>query len=159
MSWLKRLRTDRSGAALIEFTLVAPLLLLVGLGIFEFGNVLYGHHLVNTGVHDAARYLARVDDPTASEAAAKQLAVYGQIGGSAKRVSWWGTGDVSVSLTSIPNPIDVVTGARAYRGPDPIRTVRVSTTATYPGLGFLAYLGLGSALTFSLYHEERVISE
>jgi Flp pilus assembly protein TadG len=113
MSWLKRLRTDGSGAALIEFTIVAPLLLLVGLGIFEFGNVLYGHHLVNTGVHDAARYLARVDDPTASAASAKQLAVYGQIGGSAKRVSWWGTGDVSVSLSSIPNPIDEVTGARA----------------------------------------------
>ena len=159
MSCLKRLRSDGSGAALIEFTILAPLLLLLGLGVFEFGNVLYGHHLVNTGVHDAARYLARVDDPTASAASAKELAVYGQIGGSAKRVAWWTTSDVAVSLTSIPNPIDEVTGARAYRGPDPIRIVRVTATATYPGLGFLTYLGLGSALTFSLYHEERVISE
>jgi Flp pilus assembly protein TadG len=159
MFLLKHLRSDDLGAAAIEFTLALPVLLLLGLGIFEFGSVLYGHHLVNTGLHDAARFLARLDDPLASGTAAKELAVYGAIGGSSKRVAWWNTSDVSITLATISNPINPATGSRTYRGTDPLRIVRVSTTTTYPGLGFLNYLSLGSALTFNLYHEERVIGE
>jgi Flp pilus assembly protein TadG len=147
------------GAALVEFTAVVPFLVFLGLGAFEFGNALYGHHVITTGLRDASRYLARLDDPSASETAAKQLAVYGAIGGTTKRVSWWSVGDVSVSLATIANPVDPSTGARTYRGPDPIRVVRVGTAATYPGLGLFAVLGLGPTLTISTYHEERVIGD
>ena len=150
---------DRTGASLVEFTIVLPFLLILGLGVFEFASALYQHHLITTGLHDAARYLARVDDPNAKAAAGKELAVYGEIGGSTKRVPWWNVGDVAVSLQDIANPVDPSTGARIYRGGDPIQVVRVSTTATYPGIGFLSYLGFGSGIPVSAFHEERVIYE
>jgi Flp pilus assembly protein TadG len=154
-----RLCRNQNGAALVEFTVVLPFLVFLGLGAFEFSNALYGHHVITTGLRDAARYLARLDDPTAAETAAKQLAVYGEIGGASKRVSWWDVGDITVALTTIANPADPDTGARTYRGPDPIRVVRVVTTATYPGLGFFAVLGLGSTLAINTFHEERVIGD
>ena len=151
--------SDRAGAALIEFTVVAPFLLVLGLGVIEFGNVLYRHQLILTGVRDAARYLSRVDDPNAWATDAKQLAVYGEIGGATNRVPWWNVGDVTVAVTSIDNPVDPDTGARTYRGGEQILIVRVSTTATYPGVGVLGFLGLGSSLSVSAFHEERVIHE
>jgi Flp pilus assembly protein TadG len=158
---LRQLWADRRGASLVEFTVVMPFLVVLGFGTFEYGSALYGHHMVTTGLRDAARYLARVDDPTSSteQDKAKQLAVYGQIGGSTKRVSWWGTGNVNVSTSTIANPVDPNTGFRTYRGPDPIRVVRVATTATYPGLGLLAVIGLGPTLPINVYHEERSIGE
>ena len=159
MSTVKKLSNDRQGAALVEFTVVLPFLLVLGFGVFEFGNLLYGYHLINTGIEDAARYLSRVDDPNAKAAQAKELAVYGQIGGSSKRVAWWNVGDITVAVTPIANPVDPGTGTRTYRGPDPIQVVRVSTTATYPGLGFLSLLGLGSSISVSAFHEQRVIYE
>jgi hypothetical protein len=154
-----RLCCDRNGAALVEFTVVLPFLVFLGLGAFEFGNALYGSHVIATGLRDAARYLARFDDLTAAETAAKQLAVYGEIGGATKRVSWWNVGDITVSLATIANPVNPDTGARAYRGPDPIRVVRVATSTTYPGLGFFAVLGLGPTLAINTFHEERVIGD
>lgn len=156
---LARFRRENCGASLIEFTLVAPLLLVLGMGTLELGMAFYGHHVITTGVHDAARYLARLDDPMASAAAGRTLAVTGEVGGSAQRLSWWPSGTVSVATASIANPVDGVTGDRTYRGPDPIKVVRVTSTASYPGFGVLSFLGLGSALTISAFHEERVVHE
>jgi hypothetical protein len=156
---MQRFGCDREGAALVEFTVVLPFLVFLGLGAFEFGSALYGHHVITTGLRDAARYLARRDDPMAADTAAKQLAVYGEIGGSTKRVSWWSVGDVTVSVSTIANPVDPDTGARTYRGPDPIKIVRVATSATYPGLGLFAVLGMGPTLAINTFHEERVIGD
>lgn len=57
----RRLRRDREeGAALVEFAFVLPFLLLIVLGIVEFGWV-FGNHLdVRHGAREAAR-LAAVD--------------------------------------------------------------------------------------------------
>jgi hypothetical protein len=151
--------SDRKGAALVEFTVMAPFLLVLGLGVIELGNALYGHQLILAGVRDAARYLSRVDDPNALASDAKQLAVYGEIGGSTKRVSWWNVANVNVAVTSIANPIDTATGERTYRGGEQIQIVRVSTSATYPGVGLLGFLGLGASLSVNAFHEERVIHE
>lgn len=154
-----RLRQDQRGTSLLETALVLPFLLLLGLGIFEFGNLLYNYHLISTGVRDAARYLTRFDNPASRETEAIELAVTGSIGGGTPRVSWWSTSDVSVSYALIPNDPDPITGQRPYRGGDTITIVRVSTDVPYGGLGFLDYLGLGSTINFSLSHEERQIGE
>ncbi len=149
---------DRRGAIFIEMAIVLPVLLVLGLGVFEFGNLLWRYHQINTGVHDAARYLARRDDPIAAQTAGKELAVMGQIGGTTQRVPWWNLGDVAVSLIPVANA-DPGTGARLYRGPATINIVHVETTVTYPGIGFLGVLGISSAVTLNLFHEERVIGE
>lgn len=39
--------------------MVFPFIILFSIGIFEFGNVLWQRHQLQTGVRDAARYMAR----------------------------------------------------------------------------------------------------
>jgi Flp pilus assembly protein TadG len=156
---MNRLRRDERGASLIETALVLPFLLTLGLGVFEFGNLLYKYHLIATGVRDAARYLARFDNPASKETEAKQLAVTGSITGGSPRVVWWSTSQVAVNYTNVPNDPDPVTGERPYRGGNTITIVRVSTSVPYGGIGFLSFLGLGSTINFSLFHEERKIGE
>ncbi len=151
-------RCDR-GASMVEFTIVAPFLFIVGFGIIEFGNALYGHHVITTGVRDAARYLARFDDPSTRYNDARILAVTGEPGGVTPRLSWWGTGNVNITTATVPNPIDGATGERDYRGPDPLTVVRVSSSVSYPGVGMLGVLGLGDTITISVMHEERVVHE
>lgn len=150
-----------SGAALVEFSVALPLLLLLGFGAFEFANALYGRHVIATGLRDGARYLARVDNPNSAsdQEKAKQIAVFGQVGGTTQRLDWWGTDDVSVTVTPISNPRDPVTGARPYRGGEAIYIVRLSTAATYPGFEFVAAAGLSPGLSINAYHEERSIGD
>ena len=156
---LAHFRRDRRGAALVEFSLIAPVLITMGMGMLEFGLALYGHHVITTGVHDAARFLARFDDPTVKEAAAKTLAVTGSVSGTTPRLSWVGTSNIGVTYRNITNTANPTTGLRPYRGPDVLKLVMVSATATYTGFGVLPALGLGSSLAISVAHEERVIHE
>lgn len=64
MGWISKFRRrdvqDR-GAQLVEFALLAPLLILLLLGIIEFGYVLGERNEVKHGVHEGAR-LAAVND-------------------------------------------------------------------------------------------------
>lgn len=162
---LKKFLRREDGASMVEMTLAAPFLFLLGLGVFEFGNVLYQHHLISTGIRDAARYLARypgpdptdlcAGDPSAGETTAKNIAVTGSPTGTDKRVSWWSTADINVAYTSIANPIVGGTGSRTYRDCPTVIIVRVSTNVSYPGLGYLNVIGLSPTLNFSMYHDER----
>lgn len=139
--------------------MILPFLVLLSAGVFEFGRLLYHQQLIETGVRDAARYLSRRPNPAASETDAKQLAVMGQVGGTTQRVSWWTVSNVTVAYGTTSNPINGATGERTYRGPDPIRTVTVSTTATYPGFGMLAAIGRSSGVVVGYAHQERIIGE
>ncbi|MFV0295199.1 MAG: TadE/TadG family type IV pilus assembly protein [Hyphomicrobiaceae bacterium] len=156
---LTRFRRGEAGAALVEFTILTPILLFIGGGIVEFGNALYSYHVVDTGVRDAARYVARFKVPADHYDDAKSLAITGSVGGTEQRLSWWDASSISITTSTESNSIDATTGERPYRGPDVITMIRVSTNAAYPGVGFLSYLGIGSPMTISLYHEERVINE
>ena len=64
VSTYRRLRAalfrDDSGAALVEFAILLPMLLLVFAMIIEGGRLMWSYQSVNAGVRDAARYLARV---------------------------------------------------------------------------------------------------
>lgn len=76
------------GLAMVEFAIGAPLLLLLLLGIGEFGRLLSQYNQLLQGSRDAARYvsshamnatLGRIPDPLPAEvvATAKNLLVYG----------------------------------------------------------------------------------
>jgi Flp pilus assembly protein TadG len=151
---------DETGVAAIEAALTIPVLLALGLGGVEFSNAFLDHQQISTGVRDAARYLARVEDPTdaTAQANAKDIAVNGAVGGSMPRIAGWTTGSVSVATTSISNPVVADTGERTYRGPDTIYVVTVSTSVAYPQIGLLGGLGL-AAPTFAISHSERSIGE
>src|SRR3712207_158838 len=81
---------DVRGTAAIESALAFPFIVAMVAGLIEFGSLLYNFELIQTGVRDASRYLARVADPAASEAAARNLAIRGTVDSSgALRVKWW----------------------------------------------------------------------
>jgi len=143
---------DPSGSVLVEFAMVLPMLLALACGIAEFGYQLYGYELIESGLRDGARYLSHLNYPVGAinVTAAQQLAVYGQIGGTTKRVDWWNTSDVTVTFNAVANS----TGT--YRGASTIYVAHVGTSVTYTGLGLLSYLGLPSSMTLTFYHEERL---
>ena len=159
LACLACLAGDRRGSTLIEGSVVLPVFLALAFGVYEFSNLFYSYHLVTTGVRDAARYLARTDDPNASAGAGRNLATTATIDGTgARRVSWWAPADVVVNVATVANPFDAGTGERAYRGGPSVFVVTVQTSATYPGLGALTFLGL-SPITFAAAHSERVIGD
>ena len=152
-------RHDPKGAAAIEAGLAFPFMVLLAAGLFEFGGLFYNFELIQTGVRDAARYLARVADPALSETAARNLALRGTVDSAgALRVKWWRPTDIQVTYKTTPNPVDQTTGYRLYRGRDPLLVVRVSTSFDYTGLGLLNAVGLGP-VRVTAAHEERYVGE
>lgn len=53
-------RRDESGAALVEFTMMLPVMILLFAVIIEGGRMFWSYQAAVSGVRDAARYLARV---------------------------------------------------------------------------------------------------
>lgn len=151
---------DDVGAALVEFTLLAPFLLFLGLGMSEFGRFLYQYQLVLDGLRDGARYLARsynpADDVTTAGnkvASAQKLAATGTIDGTgAARVDGWVAADVTFTIEDVDN------SAGTYRGDSTIHVVHADTTFDYADVGFLGALGL-PALSVDATHEQRAIKE
>jgi len=74
----KRLLREQHGAAAVEFAIVFPLLLLIMMGIFEFGRVLNISQVATDASREAARRAVVRDGLTGS---AKQAAVVGVVTG------------------------------------------------------------------------------
>jgi Flp pilus assembly protein TadG len=149
-----RMLRDQSGAALIEFTVMAPLLLSLVLGIAEFGRFLYQYQMVVEGLRDAGRYLARLDaNDATNQSNAANLATTGTIDGSGEpRVDGWVAGDIGFSVTDVDNT------AGTYRGGAEIEVIEVTTTFDYADVGFLSALGF-DPISIDAAHEQRVILE
>src|SRR5262245_26331749 len=60
---LRSLCCNDEGSALIEGAIIVPFLLVLVLGVFEFSWLIDQQHLISTGIHDAARYIARSANP------------------------------------------------------------------------------------------------
>ena len=152
-------RRDARGTAAMEAALALPFIAVLAAGLMEFGGLFYNFEMIQTGVRDAARYLARVADPVASETAARNLALRGTVDSSgALRVKWWQANNIQITYKTTPNPVDETTGRRLYRGRDPLIVVRVSTSFDFSGLGLLDAVGLG-AVRIAAAHEERYVGE
>ena len=160
LAHLRTLRRDTRGSALVEFTLLAPLLIVLTAGLAEFGLALRQYHVMEKGVRDAARYLNSVpvhpscmgftDTGTYTWSSAisdaQKLAIYGSTTGSTPLFKSWS--DVSTITvddgTCQPNPR--VNGA-------PLGQITVTAAAPYADLGMLSFLGLGP-ITLTVSHQE-----
>jgi Flp pilus assembly protein TadG len=141
----------------MEGAVLVPVLLVLVLGVLEFSWLFDQQHLISTGIHDAARYLARSANPRdfAIQKDAKNLATTGAIDGNTARVRGWTPLDVKITYGSVNNPVGG-NGLTLYRGGAVVESVTVSTSFTVPPLGFFGFLGLKPpALTVS--HQERII--
>jgi Flp pilus assembly protein TadG len=153
---------EDGGAALVETSIILPLMITLSAGVYEFSNAIYTRLLLEAGVADGARYLARcihlASDEAACETAAENLAVTGSVtSGGTARVSGWTTGNITISYASTPITVDPNSGAQNYRSSSAdVDVAQVSTDYNYAGTGLLGVLGFGP-LTLSVMHQERVI--
>lgn len=155
-----KFRQDERGAILVEMTLVAPLMLSLSAGVFEFGNLIQKKLLIEAGLRDAARYAARCRPiGTACSTAAANIAARGSVDETgAPRVAGWAAADVTVNpqYQTIAITVDG-SGNQNYRSSTAnVYTVRVSTSFSYAGVSLLSYLGLGP-ITLTGAQEERYI--
>lgn len=99
------------GNELLEFALVAPLLLVLLAGAAEFGRAFYTYHILTKSVRNAARYLSASQmSPTGALAnvypndfidRAKNLAVFGNTdGGGSAVLPDLGTSHISIPTTA-----------------------------------------------------------
>jgi hypothetical protein len=152
---------DRSGASLVEFTLMAPALLALMVGLAEFGGALRQHHVMAKGVRDAARYLARVEPGGCPPAGAtwgtavgraQALAVTGTFDASATPLlpGWTDLSSVTVNVTCVDNSGEI------WRGDVSIPIVEVTASAPYQDIGALSFLGL-AAPTITVSHTQMSV--
>lgn len=154
---IQQFEGDQRGAALVEVALVVPFMLLLSAGVFEFSNILNTRLLLEAGVEDGARYMARCSDSNWNNCVTlgTNLAVNGAVTGGSARVLGWTTGQVTVTTTSTP-AIDQATGTELYlSNTNNVNVVEVKTSYPYSNLGLWGYLGYG-ALTLTVSHQERV---
>jgi Flp pilus assembly protein TadG len=145
MRLLSRFGRARRGAALIEFSLLAPVLVLLMCGLSEFANAMRQYHIMEKSVRDAARYLTRVPMSGCtisgmSITAAQNLALTGQTsaGGDYFLPTWTEPSTVIVTVADC-----VSNTPRAYRGRDQMPVIEVTARAPYQDLGMLGVIGLG----------------
>ncbi|WP_245426331.1 TadE/TadG family type IV pilus assembly protein [Mesorhizobium sp. WSM3862] len=162
---LTKFRQDQRGAVLVEMTLVAPLMLVLSAGVFEFGNLIHDKLLMEAGLTDAARFAARCNSQMYTDAGltincantAANIAVFGNPTGAGNaRISGWQTANVTVTTTFACYDA-VVAGVTRYRSTTAqVCTVRAAGTFAYAGVGMLALIGVGP-ITLSGFHDERLI--
>lgn len=92
----------QKGSSTVEFAMLLPLLLLLVVMVSEFGVMFYRLNAVSKSVQVAARYLSNNNTtPPPDKAAARNLAVYGNIAGTGTPV----VPDFTAANIDITNPI------------------------------------------------------
>lgn len=88
-------RRTQGGQSLVEVAFVLPILVLILLGIFDFGRAVYAYNAVSNAAREAVR-LAIVDQNAAAVEAQAQDSALGLDGSS-----------VSVTFTTCPAPVQI----------------------------------------------------
>ena len=150
------LRND-SGAALVEFAILLPMLLLVFAMIIEGGRLMWSYQTFNAGVRDAARYLARVAPADICTSGGSVAGYTGKLEDIVKETF---DGDSifpsGITVTSVTPTLSCVAGT--YRvSPAPVVQVRAALTVTFPFASVFSFAGqsLGTINT-SVTDQSRV---
>ena len=153
---IRRFQGDESGAALVEVAITIPLVLLLSAGVFEFSNVLNTRLLLEAGVEDAARYMARCSSDWATcQGLAQNLAANGAVTNGSARVPGWTPDQVLITKPVSTPAVDGSGNVLYLSSTGTVNVVQVSTELPYNGIVFWDYLGLGT-LNINVSHQERV---
>ncbi|WP_431298239.1 TadE/TadG family type IV pilus assembly protein [Tabrizicola sp. BL-A-41-H6] len=154
---LRSFARDTSGAQLVEFALVLPMMLLVFAVIIEGGRMMWSYQTVVAGVRDASRFLARVTDRNICDTPGAVFNFDSTLL-TFVRTSNDGTSifPSGVTVTGVTSSLQCFTGT--YRSDEaPIVTVEAAVTITFPFAGLFTLVG-GSqpTLTSSVADQSRV---
>lgn len=135
---------------MLEAAFVMPVLVPLLFGFMEFSWYFHKQQLVESGVRDAARYLARaapdngtspctLTTPVDFKARAQNIAVTGVATGGTPRVPGWTAADV---LINCDWTFDNSASPPPYQGAATIYRITASTSFADPQLGFFGMLKL-----------------
>ena len=173
-SLLYKFRSAQDGMASVEFAIVVPVLLIILVGMIDFGRLLTDYEAANKSVRDASRFLARVRmDCTAAGTGpasgyladasyatlAQNLALTGKTAtptaGSYLLAYWTDPATVTMSVTCVANG-----GTYAGVFTDLAFIPRITVTANVPFSFLLGTIVFSSAgLTLVAAHTEVGIGE
>lgn len=154
---------DDNGAAIVEFTLALPFLMLLAAGLSEFGLMLHQQQILSKSVRDGARFVSRAYVATASCPISTQPE-WAQTVADAKNIVLRGNLSSSAPLLiagfNSPSMVAVADGcvpAGSFISPagigNNIPFITITATAPYAGTGFLGFLGL-SNVSLTATHQE-----
>ena len=172
---LNRFWLAQEGMAAVEFAIITPLLLILLIGIFDFGRLMVDYQVVNKSVRDATRFLTRVNvncgaagsgaigsylaNP-AYETTARNLALSGKATTpsvpSDYLLSYW-TDPATLTMT-----VDCVANPGTYAGvyTDLAFIPRITVTANVPFTFLFGTVAFNSAnITLSVLHNEVSVGE
>jgi len=168
------LASEKSGAALVEFSLLLPILFGLTAVCIEFGTAFHQHQIASKGAKSAARYLARVRNTTlcptpagdwaTNVATARLMAQKGTITATNTDPylinSWTSPTDTSFVATvdcfSNPKPVNNTDPDQLYRGAEDLARIEVRVNFQYEGIGMLGALGI-DPLNIDITHTELYI--
>jgi Flp pilus assembly protein TadG len=146
--WSIRVWRDRRGIAATEFALLLPFLLLLLVGIYEFGSYLAQASSLEKSLRSGAMFAARSALPLSSQ----QLTQIGNIvrtgdpsGQQPARISGWSDGSATLTVTTRAHSV----------GSESVELIRLEASVPYEPLmeGFLSSLGF-SDLRMRAAHEQ-----
>jgi len=155
---LTRFWRNDDGAALVEFALLLPtLILFLGLCV-EGGRTFWSYQSTVTGVRDAARYLSRVVDADICNTGGSTTEWDAKLGQIVRTTQ---TGESlfpqAVSVTDVVSSL--ACNAGSYRGgPAPVATVTASLTIGVPFSGLFSLAGINvTAINTQVTDRTRVL--
>ncbi|WP_245464911.1 TadE/TadG family type IV pilus assembly protein [Mesorhizobium sp. M1E.F.Ca.ET.045.02.1.1] len=174
-SWLSRIlnrfRRDERGTVIVEMSIVAPLMLILSAGVFEFGNLIHDKLLMEAGLSDGARFAARCNSALYTNAGltidcadtATNIAVFGNPAGTGSpRLYLWQKSDVTISIAdpaTCRNTVDVNGNVMYLSTTSQVCIVTASGSYPYSvrdSIGLLSLLNI-SSITLGGSHQERLI--
>ena len=155
-SLLRRLRRDESGAALVELAISLPLMLIIFATAVEGARLMWSFEAANTGVRDAARYLARrtpLDICTSGSIPLSDDAIRDRIRAQVNGSRWFPS---KVSVNSASASLSCVAGT--YRvSPAPVVRVSAQVSVAFPFASVFSLAGVTlSPVTATVADANRV---
>jgi len=146
----RRFGRDEAGAALVEFVLVLPLMIIFFGVTVEGARMVQAFQSANAGVRDASRYLARVATPDCAVAltATDQARLFTIV--NDKVTDGNGTNTTSIQVETVTATLACVSGV-------PIATVTATLRVAFPLGGLLEFGGAGiTELTTTISDQARI---
>lgn len=154
---IRSFTAETSGAALVEFAIMLPMMLLLFAVIIEGGRLMWSYQSVNAGVRDATRYLARIAPGDICDSGGSVVGYTSELEAIVRETSDGSAIFPSgITVNSVTPALNCIAGT--YRvSPAPVVQVTASVTITFPFSGVFTLSGqtLGT-LTKTVSDQSRV---
>lgn len=137
-----RFRNDEEGAALVEFAIILPMMLLVFAMAIESGRTFWAYQTTIAGVRDATRYIGRSVDRDICRDGGSLDGWTSKVTDIVRNAS---NGSAlypdTITVASVTPTLDCVTGGYR-RGTVSVATVEARLQIEYPFSGLFAFVGV-----------------